>query len=469
MQRRHLTALPPLSLYVHLPWCAKKCPYCDFNSHEARGEVPEAAYVDALLNDLAMEMPLVWGRTLSSVFVGGGTPSLFSADALDRLLSGVRALTGLAPDVEVTLEANPGTVERGRFADYRAIGINRLSIGVQSLDDEKLRVLGRIHSADEARRAVAEARAAGFDDLNLDLMYALPGQDLAGAMRDVEGALALEPTHLSCYELTLEPNTRFAKFPPENLPDDDARFDMQEAILARLSRAGFERYEISAFARPGRRSVHNLNYWLFGDYLGIGAGAHAKLSFADSGEIRRRWKVKHPTRYLETAGTQESVGGGRRDPRRGHSAGVHDERAAARRRVRPVAVRRAHGGTVAGVAAGDRRGGGGRVAGVGRADGARDGARVRSVERAAGAVHAGGWGRGRFGERKRRRSAAGDLDRAGLTGAARSHGSSERSTLRSASRDRDGGEPSPQGRSHHSARTSSTCSAMWSKSLSVVR
>ena len=243
------------------------------------------------------------------MFVGGGTPSLFSADALDRLLSGVRALTGLAPDVEVTLEANPGAVERGRFADYRAIGINRLSIGVQSLDDEKLRVLGRIHSADEARRAVAEARAAGFDDLNLDLMYALPGQDLAGAMRDVEGALALEPTHLSCYELTLEPNTRFAKFPPENLPDDDARFDMQEAILARLSGAGFERYEISAFARPGRRSVHNLNYWLFGDYLGIGAGAHAKLSFADSGEIRRRWKVKHPTRYLETAGTPASVGG----------------------------------------------------------------------------------------------------------------------------------------------------------------
>ena len=309
MQDRHLTALPPLSLYVHLPWCARKCPYCDFNSHEARGEVPETAYVDALLSDLAMEMPLVWGRTLSSVFLGGGTPSLFSAEALDRLLSGVRALTGLAPDVEVTLEANPGTVERGRFADYRAIGINRLSIGVQSLDDEKLRVLGRIHSAEEARRAVSEARAAGFDDFNLDLMYALPGQDLAGALADVEGALALEPTHLSCYELTLEPNTRFAKFPPGNLPDDDARFDMQEAILERLSRAGFERYEISAFARPGKRSVHNLNYWLFGDYLGIGAGAHAKLSFADSGQIRRRWKVKHPTRYLETAGTQESVGG----------------------------------------------------------------------------------------------------------------------------------------------------------------
>ena len=306
---RRLTALPPLSLYVHLPWCVAKCPYCDFNSHEARGEVPEDAYVDALLADLASEMPLVWGRTLSTVFIGGGTPSLFSARSLDRLLSGVRALTGLAPDAEVTLEANPGAVERGRFADYRALGIDRLSIGVQSLDDAHLRTLGRVHSAAEARRAAEEARAAGFEELNLDLMYALPDQDLAGALADVEGALALEPTHLSCYELTLEPNTRFAKFPPAGLPEPDARFDMQEAILARLGREGFERYEISAFARPGSRSRHNLNYWLFGDYLGIGAGAHAKLSFADSGLIRRRWKVKHPTRYLETAGTPESVGG----------------------------------------------------------------------------------------------------------------------------------------------------------------
>lgn len=307
--RRHLTALPPLSLYVHLPWCVRKCPYCDFNSHEARGEIPERAYVDALLADLAMEMPLVWGRQVSTVFIGGGTPSLFSAEALDRLLSGVRALTGLAPTVEITLEANPGTIEQARFADYRAIGISRLSIGVQSLDDASLATLGRIHSADEARRAVGIARAAGFDDVNLDLMYALPGQDVAGALADVDGALALEPTHLSCYELTLEPNTRFAKFPPANLPDDDARGDIQDAVLARLGAAGFERYEVSAFARPGRRSRHNLNYWLFGDYLGIGAGAHAKLSFADSGEIRRRWKLKHPTRYLETAGTPDSVGG----------------------------------------------------------------------------------------------------------------------------------------------------------------
>ena len=308
-EARALAALPPLSLYVHLPWCVRKCPYCDFNSHEAKGEVPEREYVDALLADLAAEMPLVWGRTLSTVFIGGGTPSLFSAESLDRLLSGVRALTGLAPEVEVTLEANPGTVERGRFADYRALGINRLSIGVQSLDDRMLPALGRIHTADEARRAVAEARGAGFDDLNLDLMYALPGQDLAAALADVEGALALEPTHLSCYELTLEPNTRFAAFPPEGLPGDDARFDMQEALLGRLAGAGFERYEISAFARPGRRSTHNLNYWLFGDYLGIGAGAHAKLSFADSGEIRRRWKVRHPARYLAAAGTPDAVGG----------------------------------------------------------------------------------------------------------------------------------------------------------------
>lgn len=295
---RHFTALPPLALYIHLPWCVRKCPYCDFNSHELRGEVPEAAYIDALLADLAAEMPLVWGRSLSSVFIGGGTPSLFSAEALDRLLSGVRALTALAPDVEVTMEANPGTVEQERFDAYRAIGINRLSIGVQSLDDASLAALGRIHSADEARRAVDVARRAGFDDINLDLMYGLPTQSRAAAAADLAAVLALEPTHLSCYELTLEPNTRFAAEPPP-LPDDEARWDMQGAMLQRLGDAGFERYEISAFAQPGRRCAHNLNYWRFGDYLGIGAGAHAKLSFADSGSIRRRSKVRHPRRYLD--------------------------------------------------------------------------------------------------------------------------------------------------------------------------
>jgi len=295
---RHFTALPPLSLYIHLPWCVRKCPYCDFNSHEARGEIPEAAYVDALLADLAAEMPLVWGRQLVSVFIGGGTPSLFSAAALDRLLCGVRALTAFAPGIEITLEANPGTVEQARFDDYRAIGINRLSIGVQSLDERALAALGRIHSADEARRAVEVARRAGFERLNLDLMYGLPDQDRAGAAADLDALLALEPSHVSCYELTLEPNTPFAARPPP-VPDDEIRWDMQAALLERMEGAGFRRYEISAFARDGERSVHNLNYWSFGDYIGIGAGAHGKLSFADSGLIRRRSRVRHPRRYLE--------------------------------------------------------------------------------------------------------------------------------------------------------------------------
>ena len=307
-ETRRLTALPPLSLYVHLPWCVRKCPYCDFNSHEARAEIPEDAYVDALLADLAAELPLVWGRQLVSVFIGGGTPSLFSARALDRLLGGVRALTALDPTVEVTLEANPGTVERQRFADYRALGINRLSLGVQSFDDDALAALGRIHSGAEARRAIDAARAAGFDELNLDLMYALPGQDVDAALADVDAALAHDPEHLSCYELTLEPNTLFARFPPA-LPDDDARWEMQTAIAGRLVGAGLERYEISAWARPGHASVHNTNYWRFGDYVGIGAGAHGKISRADDDTITRRWKVKHPARYLELAGTPAAVGG----------------------------------------------------------------------------------------------------------------------------------------------------------------
>ena len=327
-EERRFTALPPLSLYVHLPWCVKKCPYCDFNSHEARGEIPEATYVDALLADLAAELPAVWGRSLVSVFIGGGTPSLFSAAALDRLLGGVRALTALAPNVEVTMEANPGTVERARFADYRALGINRLSIGVQSFDDRALAALGRIHSGEEARRAIDTARAAGFDELNLDLMFALPGTGagtgverqgdrrgddastsdaLAAALADVETALSFAPEHLSCYELTLEPNTLFARFPPE-LPDDDARGEIQDAIVARLAAAGLSRYEISAYARPGHASVHNTNYWRFGDYVGIGAGAHGKISRADENTIVRRRKIKHPARYLESGGAN-ALGG----------------------------------------------------------------------------------------------------------------------------------------------------------------
>ena len=320
-EERRFTALPPLSLYVHLPWCAKKCPYCDFNSHERRGEIPEAAYVDALLADLAAELPAVWGRSLVSVFIGGGTPSLFSAAALDRLLGGVRALTALAPNVEITMEANPGSIERERFADYRALGINRLSIGVQSFEDEALGALGRIHSGEEARRAIETARAAGFDELNLDLMFALPdtGENgarppggrtraaIAAALADIETALSFAPEHLSCYELTLEPNTLFARFPPA-LPDDDARGEIQDAIVARLAAAGLERYEISAYARPGHASVHNGNYWRFGDYIGIGAGAHGKISRADENTIVRRWKAKHPARYLELGGAN-ALGG----------------------------------------------------------------------------------------------------------------------------------------------------------------
>jgi len=304
---RQFTALPPLALYLHLPWCIRKCPYCDFNSHERRGELPEANYIDALIDDLAAEMPLVWGRTISSVFIGGGTPSLFSADSLDRLLGGVRALTGLTPQVEVTLEANPGTFEQERFSDFRRIGINRLSIGVQSFNDDSLQALGRVHSADEAIGAVDIARTAGFDNLNLDLMYALPEQDLAAALLDVDQALALQPDHLSCYELTLEPNTLFSRFPPA-LPSDDSKWDMQEAIIEKLLEAGFSRYEVSAFSKPGRRCAHNMNYWLFGDYLGIGAGAHGKLSAADTGTIVRRWKQKHPTRYLEATAPEQRLG-----------------------------------------------------------------------------------------------------------------------------------------------------------------
>ena len=307
-ESRAFTELPPLALYVHLPWCARKCPYCDFNSHEARETIPEAAYIDALLSDLEQELPDIWGRSLSSVFIGGGTPSLFGADALERLFSGLRALVALPPTIEVTLEANPGAVEQARFSDYRAIGINRLSIGVQSFDDDSLRALGRIHDAREAIRAVEVARAAGFDKLNLDLMFGLPGQSRAMAQKDLDTAIGLAPEHLSRYELTLEPNTLFARFPPDR-PDDDMLWQMQRDGEAQLAAAGYRRYEISAFARPGQECEHNRNYWEFGDYLGIGAGAHGKLSFADGGEILRRWKLRHPKAYLDNAHTAGRVGG----------------------------------------------------------------------------------------------------------------------------------------------------------------
>ena len=300
---------PPLSLYVHLPWCVRKCPYCDFNSHEGRGALPFEAYVDALLADLDHDLPLAWGRTVHSVFFGGGTPSLFPPATIDRFLQQASARLRFAPDVEVTLETNPGTVEHGPFAGYRAAGVNRLSFGVQSFDDGCLQRLGRIHSSGDAERAVKAAQDAGFDNLNLDLMYALPGQSLAMALADVDRAIALQPAHLSHYQLTLEPNTVFAVRTPAGLPDEDGAWDMQEACQARLAAAGFGQYEVSAYARAGRQCRHNLNYWQFGDYLGIGTGAHGKLTLGASQQVLRRWKLRHPAEYQAKAGTPAAIGG----------------------------------------------------------------------------------------------------------------------------------------------------------------
>ncbi len=292
--------LPALSLYIHFPWCVAKCPYCDFNSHALSGPVPEDRYIDALLADLELELPRVWGRAVHSVFLGGGTPSLFSAAGMDRLLSGVRARLTLAPDAEITMEANPGTIEHDRFADYRAAGINRISLGIQTFSDRHLKTLGRIHGGEEARSAIAAVRAAGFDNFNLDLMWALPDQTLDEAVGDVEQALAFKPAHLSHYHLTIEPNTVFAARPPR-LPDEDAAWDMQEACGDKLQAAGFHQYEISAWARPGAISRHNLNYWRFGDYLGIGAGAHGKITLPAEDRIVRTRRKSHPRPYLKAA------------------------------------------------------------------------------------------------------------------------------------------------------------------------
>jgi oxygen-independent coproporphyrinogen-3 oxidase len=303
-----LPALPPLSLYIHLPWCVRKCPYCDFNSHAAQ-QLPEAAYIDALCVDLERALPEIWGRPIHSVFFGGGTPSLFSAAGIDRILGSVRALTPLVPGAEITLEANPGAVEAGKFAGFREAGVTRLSLGIQSFDPQHLRALGRIHDDTEARRA-AELAATHFDTFNLDLMYALPGQTLVGALADLETALAFAPPHLSAYHLTLEPNTPFGHAPPPALPDDDLAADMQQAIEARLLDAGMQHYETSAYARPGEASRHNLNYWQFGDYLGIGAGAHSKLSFHD--RIVRQMRVKHPQQYLDAVQAGTHVADSRR-------------------------------------------------------------------------------------------------------------------------------------------------------------
>jgi len=297
-ERPQLDAPPPLSLYVHFPWCVRKCPYCDFNSHAPRSDgIPEQACLDAVLADLQHALPQVWGRRVHSVFIGGGTPSLMSAQTLDALLTGIRMLLPLDPLAEITLEANPGTVEAQRFRDYRATGLNRISLGIQSFDDGMLARIGRIHGGDEARRAI-DAATTHFERVNLDLMYALPEQTLSMALADLETAIGFGTEHLSCYHLTLEPNTPFAHNPPP-LPDDDSSADMQEAIESRLATAGFEHYETSAFARPHGQSRHNLNYWTFGDYLGIGPGAHGKLSSHEG--IRREMRHKHPTRYLEGA------------------------------------------------------------------------------------------------------------------------------------------------------------------------
>ncbi|WP_028919207.1 radical SAM family heme chaperone HemW [Pseudoxanthomonas suwonensis] len=300
---------PPLSLYVHLPWCVRKCPYCDFNSHGAKGELPFDDYVAALVRDLEHDLPLVWGRTVHSVFFGGGTPSLFPASAIEAILSAASARLRFAPDAEITLEANPGTAEHDRFEGYRAAGVNRISFGIQSFDDGCLQRLGRIHDSAEADAAVKLAQDAGFDNLNLDLMYALPGQDLAMAERDLERAFALQPAHISHYQLTLEPNTVFYARPPQGIPDDDLAWDIQERCQALLADAGYGHYETSAYARPGRQCAHNLNYWRYGDYLGIGAGAHGKITLGAEQAILRRWKHKHPATWMAAAGSDQAIGG----------------------------------------------------------------------------------------------------------------------------------------------------------------
>lgn len=304
---------PPLALYVHIPWCVQKCPYCDFNSHEVRGrsspetraEIPEVDYIAALIADLESALPMVWGRKVSSIFFGGGTPSLLSGAGLDQLLTTIRTLLPILPGAEITLEANPGTVEAGKFAAFRDAGINRLSLGIQSFNPAHLKALGRIHDGHEAKRAI-EIAAVHFDNFNLDLMYGLPGQTLEQALADVETALTFAPPHLSCYQLTLEPNTAFAAAPPV-LPEPDSCADMQDAIEARLAAAGFTNYETSAFAQAGRQCRHNLNYWTFGDYLGIGAGAHGKLTLHD--RVLRQMRWKQPKQYMvkvaEAASIQE--------------------------------------------------------------------------------------------------------------------------------------------------------------------
>ncbi|MDT8319244.1 MAG: radical SAM family heme chaperone HemW [Xanthomonadales bacterium] len=299
-------SLPPLSLYVHLPWCVRKCPYCDFNSHAASGDLPREAYVDALLKDLEKDLPLVWGRPVHSIFFGGGTPSLFSARQVERMLSGFCALLPVSPDVEISLEANPGTTEHDSFEAYRSAGVNRVSLGVQSFDDRLLAKIGRIHGRLEIDRAVAAIRRAGIANFNIDLMFALPGQSLESALEDLREAVRCEPAHISHYQLTLEPNTAFHVDPPA-LPDDDLAWEMQRQGAEILVEAGFEQYEISAWARPGRRCRHNLNYWQYGDFIGIGAGAHGKITLPSEGTVLRRIRQRHPQSWLRAAVAGDAI------------------------------------------------------------------------------------------------------------------------------------------------------------------
>ena len=298
----------PLSLYIHFPWCVRKCPYCDFNSHEAKGSIPERQYIDALLSDLDHALPDIWGRNIQSIFMGGGTPSLFSPECMDHLLAQLRARLNFSPQIEITMEANPGTAEQGKFSEFFAVGINRLSIGIQSFDNVQLQRLGRIHNRREAFRAVEIAHAAGFTNLNLDLMFGLPKQTHAEALADLQNAIDLEPTHLSHYQLTIEPNTFFYHQPPET-PDDDQLFEMQQQCQTLLADRGYTQYEVSAYAQKNQQCLHNLNYWQFGDYLGLGAGAHSKLSRGQPLEIMRQWRVKNPQDYLDKVSTQQHLGG----------------------------------------------------------------------------------------------------------------------------------------------------------------
>jgi oxygen-independent coproporphyrinogen-3 oxidase len=291
-------AAPPLALYLHFPWCVRKCPYCDFNSHTLHGQLPQQQYLDALVTDMALQSPLAGGREISSIFMGGGTPSLFAPEAIGRLLEALGKRVPFQPKAEITLEANPGTIERGRFAEYRAAGITRVSLGAQSFAPAQLERLGRIHSSDDTRVAAAELHAAGLGNFNLDLMYALPDQDLAGALEDVRAALALEPAHLSHYQLTLEPGTVFGALPPAGLPDEDLAALMQQHCQAEIAAGGYRQYEVSAYARAGAECAHNLNYWNFGDYCGVGAGAHGKLSDVGPGSIARTQREREPRRYL---------------------------------------------------------------------------------------------------------------------------------------------------------------------------